>query len=46
MIKKFGLNKVQEMINDKDATLTIDCYHFGIIFKMERKEKQHFILRF
>ena len=35
-----------EMIKDADATLTVDCYHFGIIFKMERKEKQHFILRF
>ncbi len=35
-----------EMINDKETTLSIDCYHFGIIFKMERKEKQHFILRF
>ena len=28
------------------TTLSSGCYHFGIIFKMERKEKQHFILRF
>ena len=35
-----------EMIKEKDAMLTIDCYHFGIVFKMERKVKQHFILRF
>ena len=35
----------KELISKEDAKLTIDCYHFGIIFKMERKEKQHFILR-
>ena len=36
----------EELISCEDAKLTIDCYHFGIIFKMERKEKQHFILKF
>lgn len=36
----------KEMIKDENAKLTIDCYHFGIIFNMERKEKQHFILKF
>ena len=36
----------EEMIGSEDAKLTIDCYHFGIIFNMERKEKQHFVLRF
>ena len=36
----------EEMISKEDATLTIDCYHFGIIFNMERKEKQHFVLKF
>ena len=35
----------EELISCEDAKLTIDCYHFGIIFNMERKEKQHFILR-
>lgn len=35
-----------EMINDADVDLSIDCYHFGLIFKMQRKEKQHFILKF
>ena len=36
----------EEMIGSEDARLTIDCYHFGIIFDMERKEKQHFVLKF
>ena len=45
-VSKERERKWEEMIKDKTATLTIDCYHFGIIFKMERKEKQHFILRF
>ena len=36
----------EEMICREEARLTIDCYHFGIIFKMKRKEKQHFVLRF
>ncbi len=36
----------EEMIKAEDTKLTIDCYHFGIIFKMERKVKQHFILKF
>ncbi len=36
----------KEMIGREDARLTIDCYHFGIIFNMERKEKQHFVLKF
>lgn len=35
----------EELISEEDVKLTIDCYHFGIIFNMERKEKQHFILR-
>lgn len=35
----------EELISKEDVKLTIDCYHFGIIFNMERKEKQHFILR-
>ena len=37
--------KWEEMIRKEEARLTIDCYHFGIIFKMQRKEKQHFVLR-
>ena len=37
--------KWNAMKNMEDVRLTIDCYHFGILFKMERKEKQHFILR-
>ena len=36
----------EEMIGREEARLTIDCYHFGIIFNMERKEKQHFVLKF
>lgn len=35
-----------DKINDDETTLSIDCYRFGLIFKMQRKEKQHFILRF
>ncbi|MBR4156749.1 MAG: hypothetical protein IKU01_08660 [Bacteroidales bacterium] len=38
--------KWEEMISKEEVRLSIDCYHFGIIFKMERKEKQHFVLRF
>ncbi|MBQ8223333.1 MAG: hypothetical protein IJZ87_08345 [Bacteroidales bacterium] len=34
------------LINEENSKLTIDCYHFGIVFKMKRKEKQHFILKF
>ncbi len=34
------------LINDDSVKLSIDCYHFGIVFKMKRKEKQHFILKF
>ena len=45
-VSKERERKWEEMIKDKDVTLTVDCYHFGIIFKMVRKEKQHFILRF
>ena len=37
--------KWNAMKNMEDVSLTIDCYHFGILFKMERKEKQHFVLR-
>ena len=37
--------KWDAMKNMDDVRLTIDCYYFGILFKMERKEKQHFILR-
>lgn len=35
-----------DKINGDETTLSIDCYHFGLIFKMKRKEKQHFILKF
>lgn len=35
-----------EMIKADEARLTIDCYRFGIVFNMKRKEKQHFILKF
>lgn len=35
-----------DMINDEKTKLSIDCYHFGLIFIMKRKEKQHFILEF
>lgn len=35
-----------EMIKDNDVNLSIDCYRFGLLFKMKRKEKQHFILEF
>ena len=36
----------EEMISSEEARLTIDCYCFGLIFNMKRKEKQHFVLRF
>lgn len=35
-----------EMINDNETMLSIDCYRFGLLFKMKRKVKQHFILEF
>lgn len=35
-----------EMINDAETNLSIDCYRFGLLFKMKRKVKQHFILEF
>lgn len=35
-----------EMIKNDDVKLSIDCYRFGLLFNMERKEKQHFILKF
>lgn len=35
-----------EMKKDDNITLSIDCYHFGIVFRMRRKEKQNFILKF
>ena len=35
-----------EMLNDDEITLSIDCYRFGLLFKMKRKEIQHFILKF
>ena len=35
-----------EMIDNDEITLSIDCYRFGLLFKMKRKEKQHFILKF
>ena len=35
-----------EMINDDSTNLSIDCYRFGLLFKMKRKVKQHFILEF
>ena len=38
--------KWNDMIQNDEAQLTVDCYHFGIIFNMERKEKQHFVLKF
>ena len=37
--------KWKEMIVREESKLTIDCYHFGVVFKMERKEKQHFVLK-
>lgn len=35
-----------EKVADENVKLTVDCYHFGMIFVMDRKEKQHFILKF
>lgn len=35
-----------EKVDDDSVKLTVDCYYFGLIFVMERKEKQHFILKF
>ncbi len=34
------------LTNEDKVKLSVDCYRFGIIFKMKRKEKQHFILKF
>ena len=44
-LTKENERKWNKMKNMEGVSLTIDCYHFGILFKMERKEKQHFILR-
>ena len=44
-LTKENERKWNAMKNMEDVRLSIDCYHFGILFKMERKEKQHFILR-
>ena len=43
---KINEKEWNEMIKDKDVNLSIDCYRFGLLFKMKRKEKQHFILEF
>lgn len=45
------INKEKErewnkLIEDEEIKLSIDCYHFGLAFKMKRKERQHFILKF
>lgn len=34
----------EKIVADKENKLTIDCYRFGIVFKMNRIEKEHFIL--
>ena len=44
-LTKENERKWETMKNMEDVRLSIDCYHFGILFMMERKEKQHFILR-
>ena len=44
-LTKENERKWNAMKNMEDVTLSIDCYHFGILFKMERREKQHFVLR-
>ena len=44
-LTKENERKWNAMKNMEDVRLSIDCYHFGILFKMERKEKQHFVLR-
>ncbi len=36
----------EALINDDKVNLSIDCYRFGIVFKMKRQEKQHFVLKF
>ncbi len=43
---KINEREWDDMINDNEITLSIDCYRFGLLFKMKRKEKQHFILKF
>ncbi|MDP5106674.1 MAG: hypothetical protein NWQ31_10960 [Polaribacter sp.] len=35
----------QEIIKNKEATVTIDLYYFGIIFIRKKQAKEHFILR-
>ena len=44
-LTKENERKWNAMKNMEDVSLSIDCYHFGILFKMERKEKQPFVLR-
>ena len=37
----------QQLINDKQVTLSIDLFEYGLIFfNKEFKEKQHFILKY
>lgn len=41
------MNKAwQTVIRDPDYTLTIDCFHAGIIFPSRDMEKQHFVLKY
>lgn len=37
--------KWRNLIEEESSALTVDCYYFGIVFNIERKEKQHFMLR-
>lgn len=36
----------QEVVNDPDFPLTIDCFHAGIVFPNREMEKQHFVVKY
>lgn len=43
-----GMQKAwNEIVNHPEVTLSLDFYHFGIVFfRTENKEKEHFVLKF
>ena len=42
---KKALNNWKSIIKNKEATVTIDLFYFGLIFFREEQEKEHFIIR-
>ncbi len=36
----------KRVVNDPDFSLTIDCFHAGLVFPLQEMEKQHFIVKY